>query len=89
MKNNLTTEMVSLFDYLGYAAGKDLGKEVARAAGRTKTKSFTRHVSNSKYTGFVRLYPKRFLDWYFTEEKEDTQLYLNRFFSTDDDKLPF
>ena len=61
--------MVSLYDYLGYAAGPELGK---RVAGYAKLKHITpekRFVSNSKYTGEVLLYPKEFLNEYFEAEK--------------------
>jgi hypothetical protein len=61
--------MVSLYDYLGYAAGSELGKRVASYA---KIKHITpekRFVSNPKYTGEVLLYPKEFLNEYFETEK--------------------
>ncbi len=61
--------MVSLYDYLGYAAGPELGKRVASYA---KIKHITpekRFVSNPKYTGEVLLYPKEFLNEYFEAEK--------------------
>jgi hypothetical protein len=61
--------MVSLFDYLGYAAGPELGK---RVAGYAKLKHITpekRFVSNPKYTGEILLYPKEFLNEYFETEK--------------------
>jgi len=79
MENNWTTtttidkslNMMSLYDYLGRAAGKSLGALVADAAARQKIKFETRQVSNPKYSGPVMLYPKYFLDSYFkkTEEK--------------------
>ena len=67
MKNikNKNMEMVSLYDYLGRAAGPDLGKQVATAAAKAGVKSEIREVSNSKYTGPIMLYPKSFLDLYF------------------------
>ena len=58
-------EMVSLYDYLGRAAGPDLGKQVATAAAKAGVKSEIREVSNSKYTGPIMLYPRAFLDLYF------------------------
>ena len=58
-------EMISLYDYLGRAAGPDLGKQVATAAAKTGVKHEIREVSNSKYTGPIMLYPKSFLDEYF------------------------
>lgn len=63
-------DMMSLYDYLGHAAGSNLGKEVARVASRQKVQIETRHVSNKKYTGPVLLYPKYFLDKYFGTKQE-------------------
>ena len=57
--------MVSLYDYLGRAAGPDLGKQVATAAAKAGVKSEIREVSNIKYTGPIMLYPRSFLDLYF------------------------
>ena len=57
--------MVSLYDYLGRAAGSELGKQVATAAAKAGVKSEIREVSNSKYTGPIMLYPRAFLDLYF------------------------
>jgi len=58
-------KMMSLYDYLGRAAGPDLGKQVAIAATKAGVKHEVRKVSNSKYTGPIMLYPKAFLDLYF------------------------
>ena len=67
MKNikNKNMEMVSLYDYLGRAAGPDLGKQVATAAAKAGVKHEIREVSNIKYTGPIMLYPRSFLDLYF------------------------
>ena len=61
--------MLSLFDYLGYAAGKELGTQVAEYAKIRKAKCSTRYVSNPSYTGTVMLYEKEFLDEYFEAKK--------------------
>jgi hypothetical protein len=76
--------MMSLYDYLGHAAGNTLGKEVAEAAARAKVKFETREVSNSKYTGKIMLYPEGFLKEYFQmKQTPPTQ-------SSDwEDELPF
>jgi hypothetical protein len=58
-------KMISLYDYLGRAAGPDLGKQVATAAAKAGVKSEIREVSNIKYTGPIMLYPRSFLDLYF------------------------
>jgi len=60
-------EYLSLYDYLGKPAGRELGKEVATAAMEAGIRLETREVSNPKYTGIVHLYPKNFLDFYFRE----------------------
>ena len=61
--NNM--EMMSLYDYLGRAAGSELGQKVATAAAAAGVKAETRQVSNPVYRGSVMLYPKAFLDLYF------------------------
>jgi hypothetical protein len=60
-------EMLSLYDYLGKAAGEELGKEVWTAAAEANVPTQLREISNPKYTGKVTLYPKDFLDFYFRE----------------------
>ena len=82
MKNNWTKtttadkslDMMSLYDYLGHAAGSDLGKSVASSAAKQKIKMETRTVANKKYTGPIVLYPKYFLDSYFNNKKEEIKL---------------
>ena len=64
-KREKIMQMMSLYDYLGHAAGSELGRQVAEAASMSRVKSETREVSNPKYTGKVMLYPKAFLDLYF------------------------
>ena len=58
-------KMLSLYDYLGRAAGPALGKQVAECAKKKKVKPETRSITNPKYTGEVLLYPGDFLKWYF------------------------
>ena len=65
----MQTNMLSLYDYLGYAAGSELGKQVGEYATIKKTKCDTRHVSNPKYTGDIMLYEKAFLDEFFQVKK--------------------
>lgn len=57
--------LMSLYDYLGHAAGIKLGREVNETAQRRSIPINTRQVSNPKYEGVVLLYPKWFLDEYF------------------------
>jgi hypothetical protein len=85
-------EYLSLYDYLGHAAGLELGKEVATAATEAGIRLEKREISNSKYTGIVYLYPKNFLDFYFREPEtyqiEDAFPLSNNDILTDDE-LPF
>lgn len=60
---------VSLFDFLGKAAGRDLGKQVAESAKEKNIKVTTRFVKNVKYTGEVLLYPEDFLKEYFETQR--------------------
>lgn len=77
MQNN----MLSLYDYLGRAAGKNLGLEVATYARQQNTKIETRQISNPLYTGTVNLYTEDFLLSFFNNPnyrkliKEDEQWY--------------
>ena len=64
-------EYLSLYDYLGKAAGEKLGKEVKQEADKQGILSQTREVSNPKYTGTVLLYPKLFLEFYFREPESN------------------
>ena len=58
-------KMMSLYDYLGRAAGMELGDQVAKVATNVGVKMDTRYVSNTKYTGNVTLYTEEFLKLYF------------------------
>jgi len=62
---------LSLYDYLGKAAGNELGRKVAAAARKLRLQLKTRAVSNPKYAGFVYLYPKDFLDAFFGDTHPD------------------
>jgi hypothetical protein len=61
----MSEKMLSLYDYLGRAAGSVLGKQVATCATKKKVKHETRFVTNPKYTGEIMLYPETFLKFYF------------------------
>lgn len=64
------TGLISLYDYLGYAAGGELGKQVATAATKAKEKIGRRVVSNTRYKGEVLLYRKEFLEEYFKNKQK-------------------
>ena len=60
-------EYLSLYDYLGKAAGEKLGFEVKQEANKQGIPTQIREISNPKFTGTVLLYPKEFLEFYFRE----------------------
>jgi hypothetical protein len=64
-KKEKIMEMKSLYDYLGHAAGSELGQQVATAARRAGVKGEMREVSNPVYKGPVMLWPTASLDLYF------------------------
>jgi hypothetical protein len=61
-------ELLSLYNYLGRAAGKSLGGEVFRTAMALKETVEERAISNPAYTGNVHLYRREFLDEYFNNK---------------------
>jgi hypothetical protein len=65
MEKELKPYMMSLYEYLGRAAGSELGKEVAITAVALRETIQEQEVSNPKYTGKVKLYRREFLDEYF------------------------
>lgn len=83
-------EYLSLYDYLGKAAGDELGLEVSMAAKQAGIEIGKKQVSNPKYTGEIQMYPKEFLEAYFREpdsiHMEDLPGQIN--YDIDDD-LPF
>ena len=64
-KEKITMEMMSLYDYLGHAAGPELGLKVATAAGKAGVMTETRKLNHKGWDKDVNLYPKSFLDLYF------------------------
>lgn len=81
-------EYLSLYDYLGKPAGKELGGQVAQAAYQGGIKPQNREISNPKYTGIVHLYPKDFLDFYFRPADELPEGH-DWTGNLEDDELPF
>ena len=79
----MENQLLSLYDYLGKAAGIELGKKVNEAAKKAGIPQSTREVSNPKYTGRVFTYPKDFLDAFFTPQHPDDVP------NTINDDLPF
>ena len=64
-KKKESMDMISLYDYLGHAAGPELGKQVADAARKSGVKGEIREVSHVGYKGPIMLYPRQFLDNFF------------------------
>jgi hypothetical protein len=63
-------EMVSLFDFLGHAAGAALGAAVYGVANRTREKVDIRIIETKTYKGKVMLYRKAFLNDYFKAKQQ-------------------
>ena len=57
--------MMSLYEYLGRAAGGQLGSEVFQAAKSQNVPYDQQMVSTKTYSGKVMLYPRTFLQKYF------------------------
>jgi len=64
----------SLFEYLGKAAGPDLGKEVMEAALSHKDYVLIseQSITTPYYDGVVKTYPKFFLDEFFKKEEKSS-----------------
>ena len=60
------TEFISLYDYLGKAAGSELGGKVYQFANIMGAKTSTKIVSHSPYReGRIMTYERHFLDQFF------------------------
>ena len=57
--------MMSLYEYLGRAAGPELGKEVAETAVKLKETIEKKYIENTRYKGEILMYRREFLDLYF------------------------
>ena len=80
-------EYYSLYEYLGKAAGKDLGCEVVKSSIKHKQKYVKQEVSNPVFKGKVFCYTKKFLDDYFYAKENNEELVLPQ--DTYDGDLPF
>jgi hypothetical protein len=80
---------ISLYDYLGHAAGISLGKQVSDYSISKNIPFKKRFISNPKYTGEVILYPLEFLEEYFKERLIDinTQLMEDSFDQNENEKI--
>ena len=71
----MEVKYISLFDYLGRPAGKDVGARVNERAREFGIEDKKRFVRNKKYVGKVNLYPEAFLEYYFTNTKRTTEVW--------------
>lgn len=62
---NDKTEYLSLYDYLGRAAGLELGTQVKKYADENGIPFSLKHITQGGYDGNVLTYPKTFLEFYF------------------------
>jgi hypothetical protein len=60
--------MFSLYEYLGRAAGSELGKQVIQKAIQQQVRVTSHQVSNPKYEGRILRYPISFLKEYFNSK---------------------
>lgn len=58
-------QMLSLYEFLGKAAGGQLGQQVFAAAKANDVPYDQQYVSTKTYSGKVMLYPRTFLKEYF------------------------
>ena len=58
----LNTNYLSLYDFLGRGAGKELGGKIDTEAKKHGIEILKREVSNPKWKGDVSLYPQYFLE---------------------------
>lgn len=61
--------MISLYDYLGKAAGSELGKKVNAYSQIRGAQVGQRYVANPQYKGKIMEYTKEFLDEFFLVQK--------------------
>ena len=66
---------ISLFDYLGKPAGKEVGGRVNERAQEFGVNVLKRFVRNKKYVGKVNLYPEAFLEYYFTNAERNFEVW--------------
>ena len=66
---------ISLFDYLGKPAGKEVGARVNERVREFGIEDKKRFVRNKNYTGKVNLYPEAFLEYYFTNAERNTEVW--------------
>ena len=66
---------ISLFDYLGKPAGKEVGARVNERAREFGVLAKDKEVECENYKGKVNLYPEAFLEYYFTNAERNTEVW--------------
>ena len=87
--NENGTKYISLYEYLGHAAGGELGRKVAYEAAKAGIIPETKEVSNPAYKGIVYTYPESFLELYFNPPTPEPQKPEPQRSEPKDDGLPF
>lgn len=64
----METKMISLYDYLGKAAGSELGAEVYAEAKKRSIQVKSKRILTKTYNGEVMIYPEDFLNEYFSKK---------------------
>ena len=59
--DELNVNYLSLYDYLGHAAGGELGQKIAYEASKLKINIKTKIIENPGYKGVIQMYPEDFL----------------------------
>jgi|TARA_R110002050_G_scaffold10490_1_gene35955 iron-sulfur cluster repair protein YtfE (RIC family) len=59
--DELNVNYLSLYDYLGHAAGGELGQKIALEAAKSKIIIKTKSIENPGYKGKIQMYPEPFL----------------------------
>ena len=81
---------VSLYDYRGRPDHDGKGQDIYKTSKERGVAYETREVDTPKYKGKVIVYPKWFLDEYFTSSTPPTQKQISTYDSSkDSDDLPF
>ena len=80
-------KFISLYEYLGRAGGRELGKQLGAYAKMRKSKCNVKQVTNKLYTGPIYTYPKAIIDEFFIA-KEIFAL-SKKEIPTEDNSLPF